>query len=130
MFNHEAYNERLKQIRVVVEMAIMELNREDHAAWEAEVSFRYARFLAHRAFEQMERCLQAFGGYDIVPDKQKHREYCAAELMGVVSGIHASSAMMRGAVKCADAVGAEAMMRIYDEANTQKVGGSNEDRIS
>ena len=91
--------------------------------WQKDVALRYARFLANRSLEQMQRAVHAFGGYDLVEDRQKHREYCAGELMGVVAGIHAASAMMRGAVVGADPIGAEAMMRIYAEANDPKANG-------
>lgn len=117
MFNHEAYQRRLDEIRAIVKVAIAEMDAEVFQAWQKDVGLRYARFLAERAMEQLQRAVATLNSYEIVEDKQKHREYCAAELMGVVSAIHAASAMVRGAVVSSDSIGAEAMMRIYKEAN-------------
>jgi hypothetical protein len=120
VFNHEAYNERLKQIRVVVQLAVDDMPPGVFVTWQKDVGLRYSRFLAERGLEQMQRVVQSMGAYELMEDKQKHRNYCAQELMGIVAGIHAASALMRGAVIPADAIGAEAMMRIYQEVNEPK----------
>jgi hypothetical protein len=126
MFNNVAYNARLAQIRTVVQMAVDEMLPGVFVTWQKDVGLRYARFLAQRSLEQLQRAVDATRAYDMMEDKQKHREYCANELMGVVAGMHAASALMRGAVIPADAIGAEAMMRIYDEANQAPAEGQAE----
>lgn len=134
-FNVEAYQRRLDElkleIRESVERRLLDtveasqgsipelLCSEDLHHWEKDVSLRYGRFLAQRTLEQFQRAVANFSGIEFVDDKQKHREHSAAELMGVVSGLHAASAMIRGQVLIADPVGAEAMMRIYEEANVR-----------
>lgn len=117
MFNHEAYNARLAQLRAVVKLATDDMDPATFMEWQKDVGLRYARFLVLRTFEQMQRAIDSMGAYELVEDKQKHREFCAGELMGVVSGIHAASALMRGAVLPGDPIAAEAMMRIYAEVN-------------
>jgi hypothetical protein len=112
MFNHQAYQTRLDEIK-------KEITTADDQTWLMDVSLRYGRFLAERSLEQLARVIdQVFPAYELVDDKQKHRDYCANEIMGVVSGMYSSSALIRGAVKIGDPLGAEAMMRIYAEANS------------
>ena len=114
MFNNEAYQKRLDEIKA-------EITQSDDQTWLMDVSLRYGRWLAARALEQLGRVVeQVFPAYDMVPDKQKHRDYCAGELMGVVASMHASSTLIRGVVKIADPIGAEASMRIYAEAGFKK----------
>lgn len=117
MFNHEAYQRRLDELKEDVRGLSDQLQGLDREVWHKDVSLRYGRFLARNTHTQLQRAIDAFGGYDHVDDKQKHRDYCAAELMGVIAGIHASSSLIRGSVLIADPVGAEAMMRIYEEVN-------------
>lgn len=118
-FNMEAYQRRLEAIKGTISADELCGNEPD-SAWAKDVSLRYGRFLAQRTLEQLQRAVENFAGIEFVPDKQKHREWSASELMGTVSGLHAASAMIRGAVVVADPIGAEAMMRIYEEANTPK----------
>lgn len=117
MFNHEAYQQRLDELKEEIRGMVMQFDQANLEFWHKDVSLRYGRFLAQRGHEQMQRVIDILPGYDHVDDKQKHRDHCAAELMGCVASIHASSAMIRGAVLVADPIGAEGMMRIYDEAN-------------
>lgn len=121
MFNHEAYQRRLDELKEDVRTHLQAMPRITYATWHSDVSLRYGRFLAARAAEQLQRAIDLFPGYEHVDDKQKHRDYCASEIMGVIAGMHASSALIRGAVLTSDPVGAEAMMRIYDEANKPHV---------
>lgn len=113
MFNHDAYNARLAEIK-------KEITTGDDQTWLMDVSLRYGRFLAERARDQLQTVIDIFPGIDIVPDKQKHRNYCAEQIMGVVAGMYSSSALIRGAIKIADPLGAEAMMRIFAEAGFKK----------
>jgi hypothetical protein len=113
MFNHDAYNARLAEIKT-------EITTGDDQTWLMDVSLRYGRFLAERARDQLQTVIDLFPGIDVVADKQKHRNYCAEQIMGVVAGMYSSSAMIRGAVKIGDPLGAEAMMRIFAEAGFKK----------
>lgn len=117
MFNHEAYQQRLDELKEEIRAMVVQFDQANLEFWHKDVSLRYGRFLAQRGHEQMQRVIDILPGYDHVDDKQKHRDHCAAELMGCVASIHASSAMIRGAVLIADPIGAEGTMRIYDEAN-------------
>lgn len=118
MFNNEGYQRRLDELKESIRRGLdEELGPLRQADWAKDVSLRYGRFLARNTVQQLERAVAAFVAYDHVDDKQKHRDYCAAELMGVVAGLHAASAIIRGSVVIADPIGAEAMMRIYEEAN-------------
>jgi hypothetical protein len=117
MFNHDAYQRRLDELKEDVRAMVVQFDQANLEFWHKDVSLKYGRFLAQRGFEQMERAVQAFGAYEHVDDKQKHRDYCANELMGVVASIHASSALIRGAVLAADPIGAQAMMQLYEAAN-------------
>lgn len=117
MFNHEAYQRRLDEIKEEIRAMVVQFDQANLEFWHKDVSLRYGRFLAQRGIEQMQRVIDIFGGYDHIDDKQKHRDYCAAELMGCVASIHASSALIRGAVLAADPIGAQAMMQLYETAN-------------
>lgn len=119
-FNHEAYQRRLDELKEDVRGLSDQLQGLDREVWHKDVSLRYGRFLAQRSVEQLQRATSMFAGYDHVDDKQKHRDYCGQELMGVVAGIHAAAALVRGAVLTSDPVGVEAMMRIYEEVNGPK----------
>jgi hypothetical protein len=113
MFNHEAYQRRLDEIK-------KEITTGDDQTWLMDVSLRYGRFLAARARDQLNTVIDLFPGIDVVQDKQKHRNYCAEQIMGVVAGMYSSSALIRGAVKIGDPLGAEAMMRIFAEAGFKR----------
>lgn len=116
MFNNEAYQRRLDELKETIRGDLI-YNAVDREQWNKDVSLRYGRFLARNTADQLSRTIMSFAAAEHVADKQKHRDYCAQELMGVVAGLHAASAMIRGAVVIADPIGAEAMMRIYEEAN-------------
>lgn len=115
MFNHDAYNARLAEIKT-------EITIGDDQTWLMDVSLRYGRWLAERARDQLQTVVDLFPGIDVVQDKQKHRNYCAEQIMGVVAGMYSSSALIRGAIKIADPLGAEAMMRVFAEAGFKKDG--------
>jgi hypothetical protein len=119
-FNHAAYQRRLDELKGDVRGMSSQFDQADYTFWHKDVSLRYGRWLAMRTQDQLQRAIAMLPNIEHVDDKMKHRAYCAQELMGVVAGLHASSAMIRGAVLIDDPVGAEAMMRIYDEANAPR----------
>lgn len=108
MFNTHDWEKALEAKKAEVE-------QHPDKRWLQTVNLRYGAFLAGQAKRQIER-LEQFGMG--VMTEPKGRAYAASELMTACSTLHAASALIQGNVITPDPMGAEAMMRLHDQANS------------
>jgi len=108
MFNTQDWEKALEAKKA-------EIEQHPDKRWLQTVNLRYGAFLAGQAKRHIER-LEQFGMG--VMTEPKGRTYAASELMTACSTLHAASALIQGNVITPDPVGAEAMMRLHDQASS------------